>query len=121
MNGFYLFGREFELLTDHKPLECIFSPKSKPSARIERWLLRMQPYTFKVKYISGRSNIADALSRLIPKVDNTESRCAQIAEEYVRFVATEATPIAMTTAEIERESKNDPELRAVRETVVSQQ
>ena len=24
----YLYGAECELMTDHKPLECIFSPKS---------------------------------------------------------------------------------------------
>ena len=35
----YLYGAEFQLMTDRKPLECIFSPKSKTCARIERWLL----------------------------------------------------------------------------------
>jgi len=35
----YLLGTEFELVTDHKPLEVIYSPKSKPSAQIERWVL----------------------------------------------------------------------------------
>ena len=30
-----MYGREFELDTDHKPLECIYSRTSKPSARIE--------------------------------------------------------------------------------------
>lgn len=33
---FYLAGLEFELVTDHKPLEAIFKPTSKPPARIER-------------------------------------------------------------------------------------
>ncbi|KAG5869544.1 hypothetical protein JTB14_018676 [Gonioctena quinquepunctata] len=33
---FYLTGLEFELATDHKPLEAIFKPTSKPPARIER-------------------------------------------------------------------------------------
>ena len=32
----YLYGADFDLLTDHKALEFIFSPRSKPSARIER-------------------------------------------------------------------------------------
>ena len=40
----YLYGKDFELLTDHKPLEVIYGPRSKPSARIERWVLRLQPY-----------------------------------------------------------------------------
>ncbi|CAK1554366.1 unnamed protein product [Leptosia nina] len=44
----FLYGKEFELVTDHKPLEVIFGPKSKPCARIERWVLRLQSYKFKV-------------------------------------------------------------------------
>ena len=40
----YLHGKHFELETDHKPLEVIYSSKSQPSARIERWVLRLQPY-----------------------------------------------------------------------------
>lgn len=47
----YLFGSEFIMTTDHKPLEIIFNnPRSKPPARIERWCLRLQPYDFKVEY-----------------------------------------------------------------------
>ncbi|CAC5409522.1 unnamed protein product [Mytilus coruscus] len=37
----YLYGKEFILVTDHKPLEVIYSPKSKPPARIERWAMRL--------------------------------------------------------------------------------
>ncbi|VDI57258.1 Hypothetical predicted protein [Mytilus galloprovincialis] len=61
----YLLGHDFELLTDHRPLEFIFSPKSKPCARVERWMLRMQPFKYVVKYIPGSQNIADSLSRLL--------------------------------------------------------
>ena len=70
----YLYFTDFELLTYHKRLECIFSPKSKPCARIERWVLRLQPYKFKVRYISGSKNIADSLSRLLSKkLENSKS------------------------------------------------
>ena len=43
----YIFGRDCELETDHKPLEYMYSQKSKPSARVERWVLRLQAYDFK--------------------------------------------------------------------------
>ena len=60
----YLNGHEFVLITDHKPLEIIYgSNKSKPSARIERCVLRLQPYSFKVLYKPGVNNPADYLSR----------------------------------------------------------
>ena len=32
----FLYGMDFELVTDHKTLQTIYSPTSKPSARIER-------------------------------------------------------------------------------------
>jgi hypothetical protein len=119
LKGFhaYLYGAAFELLTDHKPLECIFSPKSKLCARIERWLLRMQPYAFTVKYLPGPKNIADPFSRLLrPESDTCR---VSAGDEYVKFVAREATPVAMTTREIERDSEHDSELQYVRECIMS--
>ena len=107
----YVYGREFELETDHKPLECIISRTSKPSARIERWELRLQCHNYRVVYRPGKTNIADALSRLNqtnPKDPSSEK------EDLVRFVAQGSTPVFLTPREIERESENDPELVSVR-------
>ena len=107
----YVYGREFELETDHKPLECIFGKTSKTSARIERWVLRLQCFNFKVVYRPGKTNIADALSRL--NQANPKDLSSEI-EDIVRFVMNERTPVALTPRLIERESENDPELSSVR-------
>ena len=112
----YLYGIQFELVTDHKPLEAIYSPQSKPSARIERWVLRLQPYKFTVKYIPGPQNIADPLSRLTMKMKPEGKR--NVAEEYIRFVAENAAPQAISIREIERKSEEDPELTEVRRCVL---
>ena len=60
----YLVRKTFNLIVDNKAVEMIFgNPKSKPSARIERWGLRLLPFTFKIRHESGESNIADYFSR----------------------------------------------------------
>lgn len=60
----YLYGHEFTLITNYKPLEVINGKcNSRPSARIERWVLRLQTYSFKVIYKPGKHNPADYLSR----------------------------------------------------------
>ena len=112
----YVYGVPFELVTDHKPLEVIYGPRCKPCARIERWVLRMQPYKFKIKCAPGRKNIADPLSRLV-SYNNVNSEHTQEAEEYVRFVAVSATPNTMTTREVEKASADDDELVKVRKCI----
>ena len=49
----YLFGMNFVDYTDHKPLERIFISSHDAPARIQKWILKLQPYTFSVKYIKG--------------------------------------------------------------------
>lgn len=109
----YIYGKEFDLVTDHKPLLVIYSPRSKPCARIERWTLRLQPYTFRIVHVGGKQNIADSLSRLVKGKEAHDHG----AEEYVRFVAVSTTPKAMTTKEIEMESARDEELSEVKEAI----
>ncbi|KAL8567037.1 hypothetical protein ACOMHN_027466 [Nucella lapillus] len=104
----YLYGIDFELITDHRPLEFIYSPRSKPSARVERWILRLQNYNFKVKYEPGHTNIADPLSRLVRR---NQPKTHSQAEDYVLFVIKEATATsAVPLDEIDAASKEDPEI-----------
>ena len=110
----YVYGREFELETDHKPLEVIYGRTSKPSARIERWVLRLQGYDYKVVYRPGNTNIADCLSRLNNRSNKDESG-EQV--DVVRFVAKESEPVAMDIKDIEIESSKDEELECVRQYI----
>ena len=60
----YLYGSDFKLISDHKPLELIFNnPSSKPPARIERWALKLQQYRYTVVYKPVKSNPSDFMSR----------------------------------------------------------
>ena len=114
----YVYGMKFVVETDDKPLEVISGPRSRPCARIERWVLRLQPYDFSVKHRPGRENIADPLSRLLYRKVEPDSR-QRCTEEYVRFAAVSATPTALTTREIEEASVCDEELREVRKAIAT--
>ena len=105
----YLYGTTFDIYTDHKPLEIIYSQTSKPPARIERWGLRLQPYRFRVKYSPGIDNPADVLSRL--PLTNQEVNARNPAEEYVQYLVRNATPKAISLTSIQEATNQDPDLQ----------
>ena len=109
----YLSGQEsFQLVTDCKALEVTYGPKSKPSARVERWVLRLMPFKYTVRHVPSGQNIADCLSRLtkIP----ASSHCSSTTEEFVRMVSISATPRALSTRQMERAFAEDEELTEIR-------
>lgn len=58
----YLFGNQFKLYTDHKPLT--FIKTCMKNNRILNWRLELENYQYSVEYKQGKSNVvADALSR----------------------------------------------------------
>ena len=112
----YLLGNVFELVTDHKPLETTFNrADSKPSPRLERWALRLQCFRYRVVYRSGKSNIADPLSRMCPDTIQTKqpSRAMQVTEGHINTVARAAVPTAMTWEEIRNVSAKCSEVNHV--------
>ena len=59
----YLYGVEFLLETDHRPLSYMQTAKVL-NPRIMRWAIKLQPYRFRIVAIRGRDNLgADYLSR----------------------------------------------------------
>ena len=65
----YLYGRQFILVTDHKPLTSLFGPKRGtplPAAnRLARWALWLNQFVYKSEYQkTAEHGNADALSRL---------------------------------------------------------
>lgn len=85
-------------MIDHKPIEVIYSPKSKPPFRIERWALRLQPYKFKVIHMPVKTNPADFLSCL--PLQGQPNHELQIAEEYINYAVSNSFLKAMSHTEI---------------------
>jgi hypothetical protein len=59
----YLYGKQFLVVTDHKPLTWIMNVKD-PGSLLLRWRIKLEEYDYEVVYRKGTLNTnADALSR----------------------------------------------------------
>lgn len=77
----YVYGREFLLVTDHKPLVWLHNVKD-PANRLVHWRLKLANYQYKIIYKPGKINSnADALSRNPPEpVDSLVAPAQEISE-----------------------------------------
>ena len=67
----YLYGRTFQIITDHKAITTVMTMK-KPTSKITRMLLQLQEYDYYFTFRPGKLHqAADALTRL-PATDNIE-------------------------------------------------
>ncbi|XP_054769307.2 uncharacterized protein K02A2.6-like [Lytechinus pictus] len=69
----YVYGAKFTVESDHKPLESIHRKNlANAPPRLQRMLLRLQPYDFNLVYKPGREvALADGLSRINPEKQPT--------------------------------------------------
>lgn len=106
----YLLGKRFRLVTDCKPLQFLFKERTKPNARIERWVLRLQAYSFDVVYEPGAKNLADSISRLsiAQPIDFDVA-----GEACIYQVARASIPEAITLEQVCTETVEDETLQNV--------
>lgn len=81
---YYLIGKEFGLETDQKSLEELMSKVEFETARIQRWISKLERFNFKTKYIKGEDLItADAMSRSITDPElGDEEKILEVHEEF---------------------------------------
>ena len=116
----YLYGREFELKTDHKPLTHIFGEtKAIPtmaSGRIQRWAITLGAYSYRISHKAGKENAnADALSRLPLPVSREEPPKPQEVVHLMEYLDT--TPV--TSKQIGDWTDHDPVLSKVKDWTLS--
>ncbi|XP_049868122.1 uncharacterized protein K02A2.6-like [Pectinophora gossypiella] len=110
----YLYGREFTLVTDCKPLAAIFNEnKGIPlmaASRLQRWAVILGAYNYKIRCIASNHNcVADSLSRMPTVEQSDHSR----VEYYINFVQN-ASPI--NYREIAKVTTTDNELQEIHNT-----
>ncbi|XP_063956823.1 uncharacterized protein LOC135154503 [Lytechinus pictus] len=116
----YLFGKEFTVITHHRPLEMIWKkPLRSAPPRLQRLLIKVQGYRSQVKYRPRKDMIiSDTLSRLhnpkeardVPLDVRVESICSEAEDSHqidlIYFGQHKRT-------ELQRETANDHVLRSL--------
>ncbi|XP_046559854.1 uncharacterized protein K02A2.6-like [Haliotis rubra] len=113
----YLLGRQFTLITDHKPLIHLFSPsKETPvmaASRIKRSSLKLATFQYNIEYRTSKQNAnADLLSRLPLSLmeDSTESDT-----ELVLLLSQVDEDLPITAQAVARATDNDKLLHQVQQ------
>ncbi|XP_040275489.1 uncharacterized protein K02A2.6-like [Bufo bufo] len=106
----YIYGREFTLITDHKPLLSILNPQkgisTTTASRLQRYALFLGAYAYSIRYRSHDTHgNADAFSRL-PLRDDHPLR-------EVRVVEVHRPQSCMSTSLIARHTATDPFLSQI--------
>ncbi|XP_063846489.1 uncharacterized protein LOC135092154 isoform X1 [Scylla paramamosain] len=115
----YLYGRHFEIISDHQPLKSLFN-ETRPvpvmaSSRIQRWALTLSAYEYTITHKPGKNIVhADGLSRLplpeFPKVTPVPGDVVCVLERL------DQTPV--TSRELRQWTDKDSTLSKVRDHIL---
>ena len=85
----YVYGKKFTIITDHKPLQWLFSIKD-PHGKLMRWRLKLSEYDYDIVYKKGKLNAnADALSRVEIHTKETATNLFDYVNEFNKELANE--------------------------------
>ena len=107
-------------MTDHKPLEAIFSnSNSKPPVRIARWSTYLQEFNFTVEYRPGKDNQAGYMSRHPVRApeNTTDYKEQKQTEDAVNSIVRRNVPESLSVEEVRTATVNDPVLLEVMDIV----
>ena len=117
----YVYGKpSVSVQTDRKPLESILKkPLCKAPPRLQRLMLRLQPYDLDVHYVPGKyMYLADTLSRAYIQGESS----AELEDELSRIVHSLVVNIPVSASklsEIRQATEQDPTLRKVKDLIVT--
>ena len=114
----YLYGRTFELLTDHKPLTTILGPKtgipSIAAARLQRWALLLSCYQYQIKFKSTQSHAnADCLSRLPLSLSDSSESSDVLPSSTSVFNINQISAMPISSIQVAEATRRDPTLSRV--------
>ena len=98
-----MYDRDFTVVTDHKPLLHMLTPKSNPPPRIQNWMLKLKAYDFEIQHVSGCNMASDCLSC----TPMTNVSFQDNAEQFLNRITTDAQPKACSLAEIASATNTD--------------
>uniref|UniRef100_A0A3B3TFN7 Gypsy retrotransposon integrase-like protein 1 n=1 Tax=Paramormyrops kingsleyae TaxID=1676925 RepID=A0A3B3TFN7_9TELE len=110
----YLWGRQFNLVTDHRPLLTLFGEnKGLPTmaaARIQRWAIILSAYDYHIVYQqSGKHGNADGLSR-VPLSETTDAGTETMSAYIDALICEHLEGVPLTAKQIARATRKDKEL-----------
>ena len=110
----YLYGHEFTLITDHKPLTTILGPKKGipplAAARLQRWAILLSAYKYQIEFRSTTAHgNADCLSRLPLTNQSPEG----LSSEPTIFNVSQIASLPVTAAQLQKATQDDPTMSKI--------